>query len=307
MATFYSSSTNQRDVMANIYLRDPTGHPMYPESAVNGNMVYLNFSSGPYSESLAGNIQSEQNCIGFSDLVAPQVSANAYSSWKDGRNEMLIMQANGESMVDDDGAQIGLQSQLGMLNEHSLSLQQPNISNFHGQGLSLSLGTQIPVSSFKYPPAGSDGTTILSSHQSSLVNGEVYRNENSRSRILAVNASSYGLSNITSVVPNSKYLKTTQQLLDEVVNVQKALKKKAADCTQSVNASGKPSCKDNEGESKSGGSSSNHPGSAANSSSELSPSERQELQNKMTKLLAMLDEVKIHVLISNGSFFFSIY
>lgn len=288
MATFYPSSTNQRDVMANLYLRDPTGHPMYSESAVNGNMVYLNFSTGPYSETVAGNIQSEENCIGFSDLVAPHVVTNAYSSWKDGRNEMLIMQANGESM-DDDGAQIGLQSPLGMLNEHNLSLQQSNISNVQGQGLSLSLGTQIPVSSFKYQPAGSDSTPILSSHQSSSGNCEAYRNDNSRSRILTVNVSSYGLSNITSVISNSKYLKTVQQLLDEVVNVQKALKKKA-DCTQSVNASGKPVCKDNDGESKSGGSPSNYPGTAANSS-ELSPSERQELQNKMTKLLAMLDEV----------------
>ncbi|XP_020578415.1 BEL1-like homeodomain protein 7 [Phalaenopsis equestris] len=280
MATFYPSSNNQRDSMANFYLRDPTGPPMYPESAVNPNMVYLNFSSGPYSETLAENIQSEQNSIGFTDLVAPHLGETAYNSWKDGRNEMLFMQANGESM-DDEGVHLGLQTQLSMLNENNLSLQQ---------GLSLSLGTQIPVQTYKYQPTGSDVPILSSSHQSSSENGEAYRNDNSRSRILNVNAISYGLSNFLTIIPNSKYLKTAQQLLDEVVNVQKALKKKG-DCTQSGIASGKPACRDNDGESKSGGSPSNHPGSTANSSGELSPSERQELQNKMTKLLAMLDEV----------------
>ncbi|XP_020697623.1 BEL1-like homeodomain protein 7 [Dendrobium catenatum] len=288
MATFYPSSTNQRDVMGNLYLRDPTGHAMYPESAVNGNMVYLNISSGPYSETLAGSIQSEQNCIGFTDLVASQLGENAYNSWRDGRNEMLFLQANGESMAGDD-SQMGLQSHLGILNEHNLSLQHSNISNVQGQGLSLSLGMQIPVPSFKYQPNQSD-VAILSSHQSSSGNGEAYRNDDSRSRIQNINVPSYGLSNITSAIPNSKYLKTAQQLLDEVVNVQKALKKKT-DCTQSFNTSGKQACKDNDGESKSGGSPTNHPGSTANSSSELSPSERQELQSKMTKLVAMLDEV----------------
>ncbi|KAI0504779.1 hypothetical protein KFK09_015732 [Dendrobium nobile] len=288
MATFYPSSTNQRDVMGNLYLRDPTGHAMYPESTVNGNMVYLNISSGPYSETLAGSIQSEQNCIGFTDLVASQLGENAYNSWRDGRNEMLFLQANGESM-DGDDAQMGLQSHLGILNEHNLSLQHSNISNVQGQGLSLSLGMQIPVPSFKYQPNRSD-VAILSSHQSSSGNGEAYRNDDSRSRIQNINVPSYGLSNITSAIPNSKYLKTAQQLLDEVVNVQKALKKKT-DCTQSFNTSGKQACKDNDGESKSGGSPTNHPGSTANSSSELSPSERQELQSKMTKLVAMLDEV----------------
>ncbi|CAI0437899.1 unnamed protein product [Linum tenue] len=77
------------------------------------------------------------------------------------------------------------------------------------------------------------------------------------------------MTSIARTIPNSKYLKAAQQLLDEVVNVRKALRH--AD--------------------KEGDSGSKNDESLNNSASELSHSERQELQNKLTKLLSMLDEV----------------
>lgn len=279
--------------MANLYLRDTGGHSMYHEPADSDNIIYLNYSSGPYSE------ESQQNGIGFTDLVASQLGENSYSSWRDGRNEMIFMQENVGSMDGGDellcnsvtgDPHMGIQSQLGISNGHNLSLQHSNISNVQGQGLSLSLGSQIPILPFKYHSAGSD-VSVLNSHHSNQGNLDTYRNDESRIRFPDGSIWNYGGTDIRStIIPNSKYLKTAQQLLEEVVNVQKALKKKSDD-NRSGNISSKATYKDNDMESKTGGNTLNHLESATNSSSEQSSSERQDLQNKITKLLAMLDEV----------------
>jgi len=294
MATFYTSSTNERDVMPNLYTRD-SGETLYPESSVGGNMMYFNFaSSGSFSEMLASGNESQPNCGAF-PVISQESSMNghAYNAWRDGRNEMLFMRTNSDSM---DGENELVRSSI-ILNGQALSLQQSNFSNVQGQGLSLSLGTQIPMSSFKYQPWNSD-VSMLSPHQSSGT-GESCRDDNSKNKLLHANASTYGLTNLTSNISNSKYLKAAQNLLDEVVNVQKALKQKASK-SQSFNTS--TGCKDNDGASKSDEVPSNPQESTANSSNELSPSERQDLQNKVTKLLAMLDEVQIHFHILSNSF-----
>ncbi|XWS24416.1 hypothetical protein CRYUN_Cryun28dG0099900 [Craigia yunnanensis] len=82
-----------------------------------------------------------------------------------------------------------------------------------------------------------------------------------------------------STILNSKYLRVAQELLDEVINVRKALKQPDLD----KNVSSQPKL--------SNGMSSKPSESVNNSSSEISPAERQDLQNKKTKLLSMLDEV----------------
>ncbi|KAJ6829944.1 BEL1-like homeodomain protein 7 [Iris pallida] len=280
MATFYQSCTDQREVVPNLYIRE-SGNT-YPESSVCGNMMYLNFSSsGPYSEMLTGSNQSQQNCTEL-PVISQESSmgGHPYNAWRDGRNEMLFMQTNGGSM---DGENNLVRNSV-ILSGQALPLQQSNFSNVQGQGLSLSLGTLIQVPSFKYQPSNSD-ISMLSSHQSSM-NGESCRDDISGNNLLHANASDYGFSNSTVNISNSKYLRVAQQLLDEVVNVQKALKHKE---NRSKNFNTSTGCKDNDGASKSDGISSNP--QEANSSSELSPSERQDLQNKVTKLLAMLDEV----------------
>lgn len=73
-----------------------------------------------------------------------------------------------------------------------------------------------------------------------------------------------------------------QELLDEVINVRKALKQPDLD----KNICSQPKM--------SNGMSSEHSDSVNNSSSELTPAERQDLQNKKTKLLSMLDDVSIY-------------
>ncbi|KAK8953630.1 BEL1-like homeodomain protein 3 [Platanthera guangdongensis] len=273
MATFYHSSTNPRDAIANLYLSDPAGHVPYPESAVSGNTVYLNYSSSSsYSETLAGSTQPQSNCIGFSELSS-HLGVSSYNSWRDGRNETLFMQSHGESINGGDGLfqnsvpddpRIGLETELGILNGHDLSLHQSNMSSGRSQGLSLSL--RIPLPSFK-------DVSALTSHQSNPGSNENYRDTNSRSGIL--NATTpYEITNIMSTISDSKYLKAAQQLLDEIVTVQSALKHKT----------------DYNGASKSDGNHSNHQEFCANSPFELSPSEKQELHNKITKLLSMFDE-----------------
>nr|XP_029119531.1 BEL1-like homeodomain protein 7 isoform X3 [Elaeis guineensis]XP_029119532.1 BEL1-like homeodomain protein 7 isoform X3 [Elaeis guineensis]XP_029119533.1 BEL1-like homeodomain protein 7 isoform X3 [Elaeis guineensis]XP_029119534.1 BEL1-like homeodomain protein 7 isoform X3 [Elaeis guineensis]XP_029119535.1 BEL1-like homeodomain protein 7 isoform X3 [Elaeis guineensis]XP_029119536.1 BEL1-like homeodomain protein 7 isoform X3 [Elaeis guineensis]XP_029119539.1 BEL1-like homeodomain protein 7 len=314
MATFYTSSTNQRDAMPNLCLRDP-GHTPYPEPSITGNMLYLNYpSSSPYSDALTGDAQSQQNSVELpvptamisqgssvegAHMVSSHLGKNAYNAWRDGRIEMSFMQTIGgpisgsgnlvRNSVSNE-CQMGLQTQLGTLNGQNLSLQQSNVSTMQNQGLSLSLSTEILVPSFQYRPTSSD-ISLFGPHQSNLGNGGSCRDDDSGNKNMHANLSPYGVSSHTSSVPNSKYLKAAQELLVEVVNVRKALKHKA-DNGQSVHSSaGTTGCKDTDGASKSEGMPSNPQESTANSSSELSPSERQDLQNKVTKLLAMLDEV----------------
>ncbi|VVA15398.1 PREDICTED: BEL1 homeodomain [Prunus dulcis] len=99
--------------------------------------------------------------------------------------------------------------------------------------------------------------------------------------------SSYGMSSIARAIPNNEYFKAAQQLLDEVVNVQKTLKQHDREKNQSTHEHRDDGSK-NELESHI---SSNPQDTASNSQCELSHAEKQELQSKLTKLLFMLDEV----------------
>ncbi|MED6107574.1 hypothetical protein PIB30_015323 [Stylosanthes scabra] len=92
-----------------------------------------------------------------------------------------------------------------------------------------------------------------------------------------------GVSGIQSVLLNSKYLRATQELLEEVVNVNNNIndmKKKSFE-----------KAKVGVGESSSGGDGSVGEGSEKRCA-ELSATERQEIQMKKAKLITMLDEVE---------------
>eukprot|EP00262_Sarcandra_glabra_P020818 TRINITY_DN845_c0_g1_i3.p1 TRINITY_DN845_c0_g1~~TRINITY_DN845_c0_g1_i3.p1 ORF type:complete len:725 (+),score=131.65 TRINITY_DN845_c0_g1_i3:751-2925(+) len=366
MATYYNSS-NQRDIMPTLYLRDP-GSASYQEQLLPGNMVYMNYASaGSYSDNMVGNLQLRQNCTDLpvptamlsqdssagasesttspqgilSNLVASRIGEHTYGNWRDGRNEMLFMQPtsaltnmqaiggqiNGaddlvRSSVTED-PQTGLHTQLGLLHGgHNFSLQQTHSSAVHGQGLSLTLSTQIPsaipVPSFQYQHVNPD-ISLLGSHQSTSGDGgscrgdDISRTKQSRNtefpppfsggdnllkeggaldnlqspsvlKPMHSNPALFGLSTLSSTIPNSKYLKAAQQLLDEVVNVRKALKQDS-DKQHNFHVSSIGSKETD------GGGSNGVTLPTTSSTSELSPSERQDLQNKMMKLLSMLDEV----------------
>ncbi|OVA08723.1 Homeobox domain [Macleaya cordata] len=355
MATYYPTSSNQRDVTPNLYLRDPAPNS-YPEAqGLAGNMMmYMNYSSstGSYSDPLAGNSQSQQNCVDLpsvgaselgssqqgilSNFVGSQTGDQSYSLWRDSRNEMLFMQPTGgptniqsingatddlvRSSVTED-TQMGLGTQLGILHGGQ---------NLQGQGLSLSLSTHIPsaipVPSFQYRQPNPGLTSFLNSHPSISGSGgggsgsgsrddespqnkqlrnaeylqpgftgihhDVIKGEALNNLLSAVgpkqmhsDPSPYGVPGIASTIANSKYLKVAQQLLDEVVNVHKALKQHEGVLKGS---------KETDEQLKDGaavGMPSDPQEVTTTSAGELSPAERQDLQNKMTKLLSMLDEV----------------
>ena len=88
-----------------------------------------------------------------------------------------------------------------------------------------------------------------------------------------------------SVLLNSKYLKATHELLEEVVNVGKDVFKNSDQSSKSLNAIGSPTAREGlireETSSKQG------------DGAELTTAERQEVQMKKAKLVNMLDEVTI--------------
>jgi hypothetical protein len=150
------------------------------------------------------------------------------------------------------GAGMGLQTQLLMA----------NASAAQHQGLSLSLGTQgVPVSLYQYRQAGIAAASLLSPGQTSTANRSAQ----------------------SIYIQNSKYLKAARELLDEVVNVRDAIKGKG-----DKNRSKKDSAGEGKDAEKSEEKADEHEG---NSSAELTPSERQDLQNKVSALMALLDQV----------------
>ncbi|CAA6667230.1 unnamed protein product [Spirodela intermedia] len=136
-----------------------------------------------------------------------------------------------------------------------LSHPGSSLHGIGGQGLSLSLGRQYSTPSFQYNASNSD-ISFLGPHQSAARNSF-----HGRERSIYCEPPPPGLSDLPCPITNSKYLKAAQQLLEEVVN------------------------------SKSDEMHQNTDDSAPNSVSEVSATDKQELHNKMTKLLNMLDEV----------------
>lgn len=287
MATYYTNS-NQRDATPALYLRESM-HGSFPETPVLSSNMMLYMNPGPYTNNpLGGNSQQQSNgmevpSVGGIDTVQQQQQQQQeilstfggsrsgdhdFTLWRDGRNEMLLM---------------------------------PPLQNSQGQGLSLSLGTQIP-SGIHMPSVNLGSISVLGPIP--MVSGEGggrTGSERSRNTDCApagfaggdedVNKGGdipYGMSSIVRVIPNSRYLKAAQQLLDEIVNVRKALKR-PDDANDQSRLENQRSPKDADGVSKNEESS--NPQESASNSSELSPAEKQDLQNKLSKLLSMLDEV----------------
>lgn len=174
------------------------------------------------------------------------------------------------------------------INEHHQHVRYP------GQGLSLSLGKQnIPSSlEYHYP-----NTSLSSDGNELFTNMALYGGNNHIGGAMKVEGfgnpyelqtiSSFGSNNNnnTNVFLSSKHLKAVEGLLDEVVNVREALKQPEMNKRQRVQGVVEPSDNDPNGPS-------GHSETGLNPSSEISPSERQDLQSKKSKLMSMLDEVR---------------
>lgn len=176
-----------------------------------------------------------------------------------------------------------------------------NDLSFHGGGLSLSLGNQIQsavsVSPFQYhyqnlsnqlnynnpnPSTMSDenGKSLSGHHHQHHSDQILPSSGYNNNGVGFYNNYRYETSGFVSSVLRSRYLKPTQQLLDEVVSVRKDLKL------------GNKKMKNDKGQDFQNGSSDNITEDEKSQSQELSPSERQELQSKKSKLLTMVDEVR---------------
>lgn len=127
-----------------------------------------------------------------------------------------------------------------------------------GQGLSLSLGSQI----------------LPAIHQMNHQRMEP-REEHCRGNEYATQ--SFPNVDVVRTIPNSKYLKAAQQLLDEAVNVKKSLKQFQPEGDKNKENPQEPDQTPQD--------------SSTNPPAEISQSEKQEMHNKLTKLLSMLDEV----------------
>lgn len=281
----------------------------YPKPSFgHGNMVmYLNQVSpaGSYPMIMHGSSPSSNNCV---DSV-------------EGRHEVMFIPPMGDPV----GSSV---------NGNSLAVPRTQLpgtldgeQNVQYQGLSLSLGTQIPSSvslpSFPYQcsnPNLSSGMSMClpmsvndalsCKDDQSNQNGELrnveyltsgffggshnaIKTEGFYNHLCSVSSKEmhtgqypFEPSGVAHNILNTKCLKAAQQLLDEVVNVRKALKQ------PELNKQGIGSDGSKETVGKYNHQSLLDPSeSSMNSSSELSPAERQELENMKTKLLSMLDEV----------------
>lgn len=328
MGTYYPTSSPQIDVLSSPYVRD-TKFASYSESPIlNGNMMmYLNpaASAVQYPEMSSGTSISAQDCVDIASISGrnevvfippnggPMALRAMNEQFNGARTETVGSPVTGE-------LPLSSSRQLEMVEREQ---------NF--QGLSLSLSTQmstaIPNSQFQYPYGNPGLTSLLSSHlplqaenECGQVTGGVDESPQSKDlrsagyvsydihtdgensirfgtpndlqypakpKIMNSNLYQYEQAGAANAILKSKYLKAVQHLLDEVVNVGEALKQADSGKDQNSNKA-KDGSKDPKGKSVPA---SDAEESATSSSHELSAAERQELQNKLDKLMAMLDEV----------------
>ncbi|KAK7382994.1 hypothetical protein VNO78_28659 [Psophocarpus tetragonolobus] len=286
---------------------------MYPNQA---------FSSGSYAGILSGNPLLPHN---YSETIEGQTELKFINSM---RNTMTMQPIDGHSNAASAGdpdsfANAGDSHVIPRTTQLGLVDSEQNVQN---QGLSLSLGSVMPsiasVPTFPYQYTGSSfsslmtasvpnlkGTSSLKDDETSLqtefrnaecmaslASGGFHKREglyNLHPLMCLSEGQSDGSQGFSNNVLNSQYLKAAQELLDEIVNVRKALQQTGLEEQRSFRDIGLNGGKDSDGKSTSQSvqKSSSPNGSAANSSSELSPAERQNLLDKKTKLLSMLDEV----------------
>ncbi|KAL7002668.1 hypothetical protein U1Q18_003825 [Sarracenia purpurea var. burkii] len=266
MGTYFPTTNNQRDASSPMLYPGESFPTSYSEAPViSGNMMmYMNSaSSGSCSDALAGSSHVNASASTppqqefLSNLGGSQIGEHDFHEWGNNINEMPFMPL------------------IGGANPNCI-LQ--GVQNLQCKGLSLSLSTQIPsalqLPSIQYQNPNSGFSSFFSHNMSISGNSDSMRTD----------ICPYGMPSTGRTIPNSKYLKAAQQLLDEVVNVQKAMKQQ--DCKKDTVKSFK---EEDDGESKF--ETTLAPASASNSPRELSAAEKQDLQDKLTKLLPMLDEV----------------
>jgi hypothetical protein len=229
----------------------------------------------------------------------PPLPHNYYNESVAGQNEAKFITAMGDTVT--------MQS----IDTHS-NASNSNVDfqqNMQCQELSLSLGTLLPSNTsvppfqYQYQDTGfvslmnaclPKETTISNDDElksvecmASISSGafhditkrDSFRNADPSDQCLQ------GSQVFPNILLNSQYLKATQELLDEIVNV-RIRKQSAIEKQEKICDIGLDNSKDNDAKSSAPNDSNSNP------SCELSPAERQNLLDKKTQLLSMLDEVK---------------
>ncbi|KAM3304619.1 BEL1-like homeodomain protein 3 [Capsicum chacoense] len=304
MSAYYSNLSNQREVLPMSFLPD---------------QKFVSYQSTDHSDSPV-HLNQHSASVSYSEL--PTQNYGEVQTMR-GKDEMLFIPPTSESGgMQPIGRAVNavpnfLENSV-MMDPHSFPIKQLLVPNgeqsLQNQGLSLSLGTQVPLSlhvySYQddYTNSGLSslvGTHVLHSEQGSenkeskvaeylsfdLAGGTRAANNPQSSmslRELNSGVRPHVVSGAAAAIYNSKYLKAAQDLLDEVVNVQEALKE--SDKLRNFNLLSQD--RSEEADLKSSSSATGISGDHNNSTkAEISPSERHDLESKMTKLFSMLDEV----------------
>lgn len=286
MSAYYSNLSNQREVLQMSFLPDQK-FASYQSTGISDSPVHLNQHSASVS---------------YSEL--PTQNYGEVQTMR-GKDEMLFIPPTSES-----GVPNFLENSV-MMDPHSFPIKQLLVPNgeqsLQNQGLSLSLGTQVPPSLHVYSYQDDYTNSSLSSLVGTHVLHSEQGSENKESKVaeylsfdlaggtraannpqMNSNARLHVGSGAAAAIYNSKYLKAAQDLLDEVVNVQEALKQ--SDKLRNFNLLGQD--RSEEADLKSSCSATGISGDPNNSTKgELSPTERHDLESKMSKLFSMLDEV----------------
>ncbi|KAI3460352.1 hypothetical protein Pfo_017015 [Paulownia fortunei] len=303
MASFYSSVTSEGDMLPTVYMLDQklASHPL---SELPNHKVYVNQPPPPlsYPNLLSGSSVSADDHVEAESVKSRDEMMFIPSTSVPTGMQQIHMQVNITPRYSDGSTVIADPHIFSKESVHGHS-SEPNP---HYRGLSLSLRSQVPslvqspsdleqhtnsslcslISSIKnveylsYDLAGTTQDTVKYGAMNNFQN-LISSKETSSVRFL------HQAPEHTRTFCNSNYLKAAQDILDEIVNVHGALKR--SEKGQNLHSLGQNASRGTYV--KRDGFSAELQKSTTNASLDLSTSERHDLQNKMTKLLSVLDEV----------------
>lgn len=168
-------------------------------------------------------------------------------------------------------------------------------SNFQCQGVSLSLSTHSPNSVASMPsfPPQYHPSALASSFMNTPPS-IFEKRPNPKACVSGAKHGVYMAAGSANLTLDSVYIEAAQQLLDEMVSIREALKELRSRKLKGSNGLGADCCRENDGGSNDpAGEMFSDPreSSIANPSSDLSPTERQDLKNRNSKLMSLLGEV----------------
>ncbi|KAL9666064.1 hypothetical protein QQ045_000386 [Rhodiola kirilowii] len=330
MAIYYPGSTDQRDASATPFLQEPPSSTSFNELSIPpGNMMMYINQGAPAPSSSYMEFMSEHSLPQHDDCVDMGTVAG-------GRNALLNFSTSSVVALPSAGVQANsATSNPYNVDEGCRKIPRMGLNilngdqNVHSQGLSLSLSTQIQsgmassshyqysssgLDSFSYLPMPAEGDTSSNYLQMPAEFPGDY-GHNFKHDVLYRPQLSMGLkhnqydsnmynSSHTKTICDSKFLKAAQQLLDEVVSVQDALKKPEIDKNQEPHQTGPDSTTEDRDKSSENANSDKNEAYL----NEVSPTARQELQKKKSELMSMLEEVdrrfsqyyhQMHVIVSS--------